>query len=319
MRRWITCQRLLLFILLNLLVGVSLARSVGRPPGQDDTSKPAVQNQPEAGKNDYVTSATCAACHEDVFNSFTKNPHQILEISSSKGWRNLSCESCHGPGDTHVNAGDGTQIFPFKGLSAKEANGKCLSCHARAESHAGGGNSLHGKNQIACTDCHNIHAPKESLHLLADKSNILCSNCHKEIQAAFLKPYRHRLNEGAISCVDCHQPHGGLQPRQLKVSFGNEVTCVKCHTDKRGPFAFEHAAMRLEGCMGCHEPHGSVNPKMLIRHEQRFLCLECHSASSDILGAQPPSFHDLRSPRFQNCSTCHLRVHGSNVNRFLLR
>jgi predicted CXXCH cytochrome family protein len=70
--------------------------------------------------------------------------------------------------------------------------------------------------------------------------------------------------------------------------------------------------------MGCHEPHGSVNPKMLVRHEQRFLCLECHSAAPGILASQPPSFHDLRSARFQNCTTCHLRVHGSNVNQFLL-
>jgi DmsE family decaheme c-type cytochrome len=319
MRRWMTCQRLLLSIPLYVLVGLNLTNNPNRLLGQDESSKPTPQNQGAAAPDNYVTSATCASCHEELAKTFSKNPHQVLEISGTKGWKDQSCESCHGPGEAHVNAGDGTQIFAFTALSAKEVNKRCLSCHARAESHAGGANSLHGKNQIACTECHRVHKPQESLHLLAEKSNTLCSHCHKEIQAAFFKPYRHRLNEGAINCVDCHQPHGGLQPRQMKTAFGNEPACVKCHTDKRGPFAFEHAAMRLEGCMGCHEPHGSVNPKMLVRHEQRFLCLECHSASSDILGAQPPSFHDLRSPRFQNCSTCHLKVHGSNVNRFLLR
>jgi hypothetical protein len=35
------------------------------------------------------------------------------------------------------------------------------------------------------------------------------------------------------------------------------ATCVKCHGDKRGPFTFEHAPVRLEGCGACHQPHGS--------------------------------------------------------------
>jgi DmsE family decaheme c-type cytochrome len=105
----------------------------------------------------------------------------------------------------------------------------------------------------------------------------------------------------------------------MKTAIGNETACAKCHTDKRGPFAFEHAAMRLEGCLGCHEPHGSINPKMLVRNQQHLLCLECHSTASGILASQPPSFHDLRSARFQNCTTCHLKVHGSNVNKYLLR
>lgn len=274
---------------------------------------------PTAAKNDYVTSATCASCHEDQVKKFAKNPHHILESQASKGWKDRGCESCHGPGQSHVEAGDGSQIILSKNLSVKEANARCMGCHARMESHAGTGTSLHGKNQIACTDCHAIHEAKETRHLLAERSNQLCLSCHKETQSAFSKPFRHRLNEGAIQCIDCHQPHGGLNPRQTKLANGNEAACLKCHSDKRGPFAFEHAPMRLEGCMACHEPHGSVNPKMLVRHQQQFLCLECHSAATGILSGQPPAFHDLRSARFQNCSTCHLKVHGSNVDQFFLR
>ena len=113
----------------------------------------------------------------------------------------------------------------------------------------------------------------------------------------------------------------------IRAFAGNEPGCLQCHTDKRRPFAFEHAPMRLEGCGACHEPHGSANPRMLTRHEVRFVCLECHanvgvSAASNTaspLGSVPPSFHDLRSPRFQNCTICHQKVHGSYVNRSLLR
>lgn len=270
-------------------------------------------------KNEYVSSATCSACHEDLAKKFSRNPHQILETSSKKGWKDQSCESCHGPGQAHVDAGDGSKTFAFAKVSAREVSKNCLTCHAKTEAHAGGPTSLHGKNQLACTDCHSVHQPKETRHLLAEQSDQLCISCHKETQAAFAKPFRHRLQEGAIRCVDCHAPHGGLNPRQMKTAHGNEAACGRCHSDKRGPFAFEHAAMRLEGCMSCHEPHGSVNPKMLVRSQQHLLCLECHSTAPNILASQPPAFHDLRSARFQNCTTCHLKVHGSNVNRFLLR
>jgi len=33
----------------------------------------------------------------------------------------------------------------------------------------------------------------------------------------------------------------------------------------------------------------------------------------------PPAFHDLRSPQYQNCTVCHQKVHGSYVDRNLLK
>jgi DmsE family decaheme c-type cytochrome len=130
-----------------------------------------------------------------------------------------------------------------------------------------------------------------------------------------------------MSCADCHNPHGSFFPRLHRTASSNEPGCFRCHGDKRGPFVFEHAPVRLEGCQTCHEPHGSANPRMLTRHEVRFQCLECHSgiaatpasAQSGTSGGVPPAFHDLRSPRFRNCTVCHIKVHGSHVNRALLR
>ena len=64
---------------------------------------------------------------------------------------------------------------------------------------------------------------------------------------------------------------------------------------------------------------------MLKRQEVSLLCLECHAnmpataTASGTLGGVPPAFHDLRSPRFQNCTVCHVKIHGSNVSRELLR
>jgi len=51
----------------------------------------------------------------------------------------------------------------------------------------------------------------------------------------------------------------------------------KCHIDKRGPFVYEHAAVRVDGCEVCHSPHGSTNTRLLRRPVVFTLCLECHN------------------------------------------
>src|SRR5262245_42994405 len=87
------------------------------------SSKPQEQPAPQVSpaKNEYVSSATCASCHEEVATKFARNPHQILETDAKKGWKDQSCESCHGPGQAHVDAGDGTQINAYPKLPAREA------------------------------------------------------------------------------------------------------------------------------------------------------------------------------------------------------
>jgi DmsE family decaheme c-type cytochrome len=153
--------------------------------------------------------------------------------------------------------------------------------------------------------------------------NQQCGSCHANAWAQFQKPFHHRLPEGAMSCVDCHNPHGTTRPAMTRSFAANEPGCLKCHGDKRGPFTFEHAPVRFESCATCHEPHGSANPRMLARQEVRLLCLECHAnlptVKASVSGVVPPSFHDLRSPRYQNCTICHQKVHGSHVDRNLLR
>ena len=128
-----------------------------------------------------------------------------------------------------------------------------------------------------------------------------------------------------MSCVDCHNPHGTMRPAMMQAFAANEPGCFNCHGDKRGPFTFEHPPVRFEGCGSCHQAHGSVNPRMLIRQAVRYVCLECHanlpsaSTSPKVLGVVPPAFHDLRSPIYQNCTVCHQKIHGSYVDRNLLR
>jgi DmsE family decaheme c-type cytochrome len=125
-----------------------------------------------------------------------------------------------------------------------------------------------------------------------------------------------------MDCDDCHNPHSGLDWHQTRPSFSGEEICYKCHIEIKGPFVFEHAAVRLRGCKGCHEPHGSNNPKMLVRSTMASLCLECHALSrisTNIFTSEPPAFHNLNSPTYRNCTVCHVKIHGSNSDPHLLR
>jgi predicted CXXCH cytochrome family protein len=83
---------------------------------------------------------------------------------------------------------------------------------------------------------------------------------------------------------------------------------------------FPHVSNVVGDCMSCHQPHGSSNPNALTRSQVYQLCLECHSPiEGGTLGSQPPSFHDLLSPRYRNCTTCHVAIHGSNMSPQLLK
>jgi len=188
----------------------------------------------------------------------------------------------------------------------------CDSCHTNAQKHAESGDpqdvkhpsdatcstchkkhNSHARSSISCSTCHAVHAPP---------ARVNCQNCHTAAAAEFRKPYKHQSTQ----CNDCHNLHTR--------TVNNDANCVKCHSPMRGPFVFEHAPVRTGGCASCHEPHGSANPRLLSRAQVHLQCLECHAGTST-----PPAFHNLREPRYRNCTICHVKIHGSHVSRYLLR
>jgi DmsE family decaheme c-type cytochrome len=296
------------------------------PPKGAAAAKPAAA-APAADA--YAGSEACAGCHDEISTGFQKNRHATLETDKRRKWDGKACESCHGPGAKHAETTEVSDILNPAKLSAPRSEKLCLDCHKNTPTHVGRLQGGHGRNAVPCTGCHNVHKTgEESSHLIhRSKSGInqQCSGCHPNVMASFQKPHRHRVNEGAMSCVDCHNPHASFLNRNLRLVNGNEPNCFRCHSNKRGPFVFEHAPARNEPCTVCHEPHGSANPRMLTRHEVYLQCLECHSnlqspaPSTGVIGGVPPAFHNLNSARIRNCTICHTKIHGSHVSKGLLR
>lgn len=295
--------------LILIMFGMSLGTALAANPPQQ-TADPSL----------YVGADACATCHQPEAVSFNRGPHWKTEVGNHKGPQWQGCEACHGPGKAHVDSGgDPAKIIRFTTLNAKQASQRCLACHETSESHQNFLRSPHLTNGVGCTTCHSVHASKVRHDLLVSPQPALCYGCHRNIEAEFSKPEHHRVNEGLMSCTDCHNPHGSFRAHQLQSASWQDMVCMKCHVDTAGPFVFEHAPVKEQGCIACHTPHGSANPHLLTRPQVNQLCLECHStilAQSIAPGA--PTFHN-QAAQYQQCVLCHVAIHGSNTDPTLFK
>lgn len=256
--------------------------------------------------------AACADCHEDHMAVETRGPHAAVEGS---------CASCHGDPTAHYESGgEAGNIFAFKDDDPSVARSTvCLDCHGAAHptfmasAHAGAG--------LSCDTCHDTHTDPLRPALI-DNDLILpiagaadlppgaasCAGCHSDVMASFAFTERHRLQEGVMTCVTCHEPHARSQRARLG-GFKQEA-CETCHADKAGPFVFEHGSQRVEGCVACHAPHGAPNRHLLSFQRVAELCYSCHVVV--------PGFH-TRFTADTQCTNCHSTIHGSNFDAAFLK
>jgi DmsE family decaheme c-type cytochrome len=288
-----------------LLLGVATAKSEQK----DQSPSPPPAAAPVGAQ--YVGSETCQGCHDEIYKQFGASPHWLTTQKTKMTAGAHGCESCHGPGSAHVEGGgDKTKIFTFKGAKPEDASRRCLTCHASSHEQQQFQRSVHNENGITCTNCHSVHHSRREFLLVAKQPG-LCFSCHAEQKSDFQKPFHHRVEEGLIKCSDCHNAHGTDLERQLRATPDQDMVCFKCHSDKRGPFVFEHEPVKVDGCQTCHTPHGSTNPRMLITARTNSLCLQCHAAT-DAIG-------HTQNTRLQQCIACHSSIHGSNLSNVFFK
>lgn len=312
-------------LVLAIAATVGIACPKGQPrPGAGVPSAAQRAAPFDADDEGYLGVEVCQGCHRletehwsDTVHAaaFLKNPRSALE--------RRGCEACHGPGARHIaDPTDPETIVSFtRGAerTPESQNAVCLACHADGPRVHWAG-SMHEGEALACSDCHNPMSRISTTGLLREKdANTTCFTCHPAQRTEFRKRSHMPLFEGKIACVDCHEPHGSPTDPLLHAGSTFEL-CTNCHTDKRGPFLWEHAPVS-EGCTSCHLPHGSNRDSLLVTSPP-FLCQQCHAqigVANHPIELQTPGnlasgSGPLRDARFigRSCVTCHSQIHGSN-------
>ena len=270
----------------------------------------------------YAGPEACKDCHQDRYESYIESSHGI----QGNPWTPAAkegCESCHGPGSEHVKQGGGKGVGgiiplgPKSSTPAEVKNATCLGCHSKGKVALWDGSTHEGKG-ISCSDCHSIHGGNPK-NLAKPVQAEVCNQCHKDIKAQLVKSSHHPVREGKMTCSNCHNPHGTITEKLISANSLNEK-CYECHTEKRGPFLWEHPPA-TENCAACHTPHGSSHDKLLVA-KRPYLCQRCHSNSRHPGTLYSPSttqvdqgvtVFQLSNRLFdRNCQNCHSQMHGSN-------
>jgi predicted CXXCH cytochrome family protein len=236
---------------------------------------------PEVPGAKYIGSKECEQCHDKIYRDFVTADHAHL-IAAGTNAINAGCESCHGPCSIHSESGG--DVKPPYSFSAGRPQANSFGARLATE-------------------------PDRA-------TETVCFQCHADVRGQFSLPSHHPVPEGNLSCTDCHSPHSGDIHAGGGTSLLSENdSCLRCHQNQRGPYVFEHEALR-EGCTTCHTPHGSVNAKLLTVRDAN-LCLKCHFQQQTTGGVIliGGSDHTLRLTE-GTCWTagCHEAVHGSRVS-----
>ncbi len=250
-------------------------------------------------------------------------PRHLVEVTRSRFEAGhlvevgIGCESCHGGSRAHVDNFALAPTFEVKSPLLRQLSPAGLS----------------------------------SLQLRAQRINRTCARCHQVLFSRYpftwegglraRDPGGSNINSGeardfllggcagAMSCVDCHDPHAPdnrARMDALEGAAGNRV-CIRCHTKYDNVIALEaHSHHKASGaggvCMSCHMPRknmsldtrltryhrvGSPTDRVRVESDRPLECALCHADRS--VGALVDQMERWWQKRYDRAAL--VRLYGS--------
>ena len=214
----------------------------------------------------YVGNQACADCHKEIVQKFPASPHARIHSGDAAMVGQSGCESCHGPGSKHIEAGGAKFI-----INPGKDPASCFQCHLDVNAEF---NLPHHhpviEGHMNCVQCHDPHGGdifKPAGGLAMARQNESCAQCHRDQTRPFV--FEHpAMREG---CIVCHTPHGSINQKMLAESDPN--LCMRCHSQVQTTSGqiyignVNHTSrLQIGTCWasGCHTAvHGSnVDPRL---------------------------------------------------------
>ncbi len=274
-------------------------------------------------------NSMCADCHssnvEKNFNAVENSYNtRISEL-------NIGCESCHGPGEKHLQAVEAVTFKPgidnphidmMANENPQVVVDKCARCHARRQQLTA--KFEHGSSQLL-----DHYLPAVLTPPLYHSDGQILDEVF--VYGSFLQSKMYQSNVG---CVDCHEPHSG----KLKAE-GNQL-CVGCHSSEQfdTPEHHHHSAVNKHSgnqssgdkCIDCHMPGRLYmgndyrrdhsfripRPDLSVAHNTPNACNDCHTEESTAWAAAAVEkwFGEQRPRHFSEILTQATSNRGASIN-----
>src|SRR2546421_4647992 len=128
----------------------------------------------------------CAGCHQEAHASIATTHHGAKNDADGS-----MCQACHGDASEHLkDPMKNRMVNRFAKATADEKTAVCLTCHQGNRHLTFWESGKHAKNQVACSDCHNIHEKAQPLPVAPYTTTSrpieadVCGRCHKQVRNA---------------------------------------------------------------------------------------------------------------------------------------
>tara|TARA_B100001250_G_scaffold188678_1_gene162096 strand:+ start:778 stop:2682 length:1905 start_codon:yes stop_codon:yes gene_type:complete len=190
----------------------------------------------------------CVACHNAYPNFIlgSENKYDFMP-------EGIDCERCHGPGQLHVeniknnNLTDTSRYIDYSivnpaNLSIELQNDLCARCHLQGNAVLKEKKSFFDfKPGMYLKEVMDVYLPryegrKDSFIMASHVDRMKLSNCYIE-------------SEGALSCLDCHNPH--ISVKETSNNFFQQK-CLECHGQHVCTEIKDKVHALNNNCIECH-------------------------------------------------------------------